>query len=275
MYDTLIPTHTLADMLGDPALVIVDCRFDLADTGYGLRGYLEGHIPGAVYADLDHDLSGPPVTDAGRHPLPTPAALTALFGRLGISRGKQVVAYDDAGGAYASRLWWLLKYMDHEAGALLDGGWQAWLAGGLPTREGRESNSPADFSGAPQRDLLVTAGEVPHSRLLVDSRTPDRYRGENETIDPIAGRIPGAVNYHYGRNLHPDGTFRSPKDLREQLTRLLSGSASEDAVFYCGSGVSACQNLLAQAYAGLPMGKLYAGSWSDWISDRTRPVETG
>lgn len=275
-FTTLVSPEDLAEHLNDPAWVIVDCRFSLEDTDSGRRAYQGAHIPGAVYAHLDEDLSGPPVTDHGRHPLPAPEALRALFGRLGIDEGKQVVAYDNVGGIVAARLWWMLRYMRHEAAAVLDGGWTAWQEGGNPTTAGVEENDPASFKGEPRREWLMLAEDVEAgtSGALIDARTPERFRGEEEPLDPVAGRIPGAVNYPYGRNLGEEGRFLPPEQLRQQLEAVLEEADPEATVHYCGSGVSACQNLLAQAHAGLPPGRLYAGSWSDWITDTERPVVT-
>lgn len=275
MYTTLIDSQTLNYYLGHRQWVIVDCRFDLADTAAGERAYEQSHIPGAVYAHLDDDLSGPPVTDSGRHPLPTPAAMTALFGRLGIDGNKQVVVYDDANGAYAARLWWMLRYMGHGAVAVFDGGWQAWQEAGLPTRGGEETNPPALFTGAPQMAWLVRIEDVQQQVLLVDSRAPARYRGEVEPLDPKAGHISGAVNYPYEVNWGEDNRYLPPERIRQQLQELLGDVPPEQATFYCGSGVSACANLLAMAHAGLGDGRLYVGSWSEWSRDPDREIATG
>jgi thiosulfate/3-mercaptopyruvate sulfurtransferase len=275
-YETLVDCETLHRHLADPNWIVVDCRFYLADTDAGEREYEESHIPGAVYAHLDRDLSGPPLTDWGRHPLPSPEAMAALFSRLGIDDSKQVVAYDSVGGALAAaRLWWMLRYLGHTAVALLDGGWQAWQAAGLPTASGVESNSAAHFAGKPERHWLVLLDEVAEAELLLDARDPARYFGETEPIDPVAGHIPGAVNYPLQNNLGPDGRFLPPEQLRRQLEAVLGQTAPQDAVFYCGSGVSACQNILAMVHAGLRSGRLYAGSWSEWIRDPERPVAGG
>lgn len=273
MYTTLIDCPTLARHLGDPNWILVDCRFSLAEPPAGEEAYQTAHIPGAVYAHLEHDLSGPPVTDRGRHPLPTPAALTALFSRLGIAANRQVVVYDDFGGAIAARLWWMLHYMGHEAAAVLDGGWPAWQALGLPTRGGVEENAPAGFQGQPRLDRLVLLDQVPAAPLLVDSREGARYRGEVEPIDPRPGHIPGAVNYPFQSNLTETQRFRPVAQLRQQLLAVLGDQAPEDVVYYCGSGVTACHNLLAQLHAGLPEGKLYVGSWSEWSADPGRASE--
>ncbi|MDX1663820.1 MAG: sulfurtransferase [Candidatus Promineifilaceae bacterium] len=275
MHHTLIEPAELARHLDDPAWIIVDCRFSLDDTEAGRRAYKAAHIPGAVYAHLDKDLSGPPLTDRGRHPLPGPEALRALFSRLGIDAEKQVAVYDTATGAIGARLWWLLRAMGHDAVAVLNGGWAAWQEEGLPTASGVERNRPTTFKGDFRRELLLLAAEVADAPRLVDSRAPARYRGEEEMLDPVAGHIPGAANYYYMRNLDEEARFLPPERLRAQLEALQGGTPSEEVAFYCGSGVTACHNLLAQVHAGLPEGRLYAGSWSDWISDPQRPVDTG
>lgn len=273
-HKTLIAADLLAQHLDDPAWVIVDCRFDLHDTEAGRRAYLEGHIPGARYAHLDHDLSGPPVTDHGRHPLPSPESLTVLFSRLGIDAGRQVVAYDDAGGAIAARLWWMLRYMEHDAVAVLDGGWTAWRSAGYPLEEGQVSPQPRQFTGQPRRERLVLIDELSTEDRLVDARDPLRYRGEEEPLDPVAGHIPGAVNHYYENNLDESRRFLSPQQLKRRLQEVHEDTAPQDVVYYCGSGVSACHNVLAHVHAGLPEGRLYVGSWSEWCSDPARPVAT-
>lgn len=275
MHETLVEAAELHDHLNDPDWVVVDCRFDLGAPDWGAGAYSDGHVPGAVYAHLGDELSGPPLTDAGRHPMPSPEALRALFSRLGIGAGMQVVAYDQADGAVAARLWWQLRYMGHAAAAVLNGGWNAWQAEGYPTKPGTEQNTPAEFAGEPRRDRLVTVEQVPSSALLVDARDPARYRGEREPLDPVAGHIPGAANHFYKENLGKDGRFASPEQVRERLLATFAGAAPEDVTFYCGSGVTACHDLLAVAHAGLPGGRLYGGSWSEWCSDPTRPVATG
>jgi thiosulfate/3-mercaptopyruvate sulfurtransferase len=263
-HDTLVDAADLAARLIAPDWVIVDCRFSLADTEAGRLAYADAHIPGAVYAHLDEDLSGPPATDRGRHPLPPPERMAAVFGRLGIDARTQVVAYDDSGGAIAARLWWMLRYMGHDAVAVLDGGWRAWQAQDLPQASGFERNEPTHFQGRPRAEWLVQLEAVPAVPRLVDAREPARFRGEIEPIDPIAGHIPGAVNYHYRRNLDTSDRFLAPQRLREQLAAVHAGISPDAVTYYCGSGVTACHNLLAQAVAGLPPGRLYVGSWSEW-----------
>ncbi len=264
MYSTLIDVATVFNHLDDPDWLLVDCRFSLADTEAGRRAYLAGHIPGAIYAHLDEELSNPPVTDNGRHPLPAPEVLAARFARMGIGPATQVVAYDDANGMIASRLWWMLRYMGHEAVAVLDGGWLAWVAAGYGQRVGEQRRATAVFTGRPTPQWLVRLDEVSSLPLLVDSRDPARYRGELETIDPVAGHIPGAVNYYYGENVGENGRFLPQDQLRQKLRALLGDTSPEQAAFYCGSGVSACVNLLALAHAGMGNGRLYVGSWSEY-----------
>ncbi|MBK8988942.1 MAG: sulfurtransferase [Chloroflexi bacterium] len=275
MHTTLIDIETLQAHLGDETWVVVDCRFSLAEPAAGRRAYLAAHIPGAMYAHLDEDLSNPAVTDHGRHPLPPPDVLLSRFSQMGIGPHTQVVAYDDVNGMIAARLWWMLRYMGHTAVAVLDGGWPLWSAAGLPTRSGEEKRDTAVFQGQPRQEWLVQVEQVSSLPLLVDSRDAARYRGELETIDPVAGRIPGAVNYYYQANWTTDGRYLPPSALRAQLMALLGDTPPEQTTFYCGSGVSACVNLLALAHSELGDGRLYAGSWSEWCRDPERPVESG
>ncbi len=275
VFETIIDAPALCALLDDPGLVIIDARFNLMDVEEGRKAYLRAHVAGAQYVHLDDDLSGPPLTDAGRHPLPSADALNALFSRLGIDADAQVVAYDQRDGAVAARVWWMLRYMGHQAVAVLDGGWKAWTAAGLPTAGGVESRAGADFHGEPRGDWLITVDRVPDARRLVDARDPRRYRGEREPLDPVAGHIPGAVNHCYSDNVDADGHFLPPATLAARLSETLAGTPPEEAVYYCGSGVTACHDLLAACHAGLPAGGLYVGSWSEWCSDPRRPVATG
>jgi thiosulfate/3-mercaptopyruvate sulfurtransferase len=273
----LIDVATLAARMSDPDVAIVDCRFDLADTDAGQRAYEASHIPRAAYAHLDRDLSGTKTGSNGRHPLPVPGDLGRILGRLGIDRSVQVVAYDQNGAMWAARLWWLLRWMGHEAAAVLDGGFDAWTAAGLPTRSGTEVRREREFVGVPDDALVRSTEDVERrlgsvEQLLVDVRAPERYRGEVEPIDPVAGHIPGAVNHFFQWNLQ-DGRFRPPCELKNLLQPLAGGERADSVVCYCGSGVTACQTLLALEYAGLPGARLYSGSWSEWIADKRRPVE--
>ena len=279
-FSTLISAAALAEHIADPAFVVVDCRFNLDDVQWGRREYQASHIPGAVYAHLDDDLAGTKTGANGRHPLPEPQTLIQTLGSFGIAKGMQVVVYDQDIGMYASRLWWLLRWMGHDAVAVLDGGFAGWVAEGRPTVTGVELRQAASFVGAPRSEMSATAGDVSalHEHggwRLLDARAPERYRGEVEPLDRVAGHIPGAANYFYRTNLQPNGMFRERRELRRQLEGALSGVPADHAVCYCGSGVSACHNLLALEHAGLFGAKLYAGSWSEWSSDPARPIATG
>lgn len=279
-FTTLISTAALASHMDDPAFAIVDCRYKLDDAAWGEREHEAAHVPGAVYADLGRDLAGPRTGTNGRHPLPDPHTLAQTFGRLGITSGVQVVAYDQDNGMYASRLWWLLRWLGHDAAAVLDGGFAKWKAEGRPTKSGAEHREPRAFSGAPRGGMSVGVGEMA-SRLgssewqLVDARAPERYRGETEPIDKTAGHIPGAKNHFFQWNLDEHGLFRTPEELRAKMKESFGDRPADRIVCYCGSGVTACHNLLALEHAGLKGAKLYAGSWSEWSADPARPVERG
>jgi thiosulfate/3-mercaptopyruvate sulfurtransferase len=278
-YTTLISTDAVVSHL-DSSWVVVDCRYDLRDDTWGSTQYRDGHIPGAVYASLSHDLSAPPSGTNGRHPLPCVEALEATFGRLGIANGTQVVIYDQDAGMYASRLWWMLRYMGHDAAAVLDGGWAKWVREGRAVRTGDERRPAAVFSGQRRKDLRVIVDEVAaalggSSVLLVDARAPERFEGRNEPLDRTPGHIPGSVNYFYRRNVTDEGVLLPVETLRRQFGELLDGRSPDQVVMYCGSGVTACQSLLAMEHVGLSGAKLYPGSWSEWSADPARPVETG
>jgi thiosulfate/3-mercaptopyruvate sulfurtransferase len=278
MYTTLISAPELNQYLYHPEWVVIDCRFALANTEKGRRDYQQGHIAGAVYAHLDEDLASPVIPgQTGRHPLPAVEKLAETFSRWGIDESVQVVVYDDAGGAMAARLWWMLRWLGHDAAAVLDGGWQQWQSTGYAVRSGMESRAGRVFTPQPRPHLLADITEVltirhdPAYRLL-DARSADRYRGENETIDPVAGHIPGAVSAPYVENLGVDGRFRPVEELRARYQNLLGDTPSEQTIVYCGSGVTAAHNLLALTHAGLGEGHLYVGSWSEWIIDPERPI---
>lgn len=280
VYTTLIDTATLAAHLSDPAYVVVDCRYNVQDPGWGAREYQQRHIPGAPFAHIDDDLSGPKTEQNGRHPLPELARLADTLGRLGVTDGVQVVVYDQDAGMYASRLWWLLRWLGHDAVALLDGGFARWSAENRLVRSGVETRPARQFKGTPRTGWIVTADEVSQAIAtgqgrLVDARAPERYRGEVEPVDKVAGRIPGAVSYPYQWNIGDAGTFRSPSEIRARVSHVIGDVPLDRVVCYCGSGVTACLNLLAFEHAGLPGAKLYPGSWSEWLSDRARPIERG
>jgi thiosulfate/3-mercaptopyruvate sulfurtransferase len=279
-FSTILSVADLANHLDDPNWAIIDCRFRLTAPDQGEKAYQKAHIRGAVYAHLDRDLSGPIIKGVtGRHPLPGVEKISAVFSNLGIDSETQVVAYDDLGGALAAvRVWWLLRWLGHEAVAVLDGGWQAWVKEGFDMREGIEIRKPRKFVPHPRNELVTSTEDVemmrknPRYRVL-DARAADRFRGENETIDPIPGHIPGAVSAPYANNLKPDGTFRSPDDLRALYQQILGEVESDHVACYCGSGVTSVHNILAMMIAGLGEARLYAGSYSEWITDPKRPVE--
>jgi thiosulfate/3-mercaptopyruvate sulfurtransferase len=279
-FTTLISTAALALHVDDPAWALVDCRAKLDDPTWGRREHAAAHIPGAVYADLAADLSGPTTGTNGRHPLPDPHTLAQTFGRLGIASGVQVVAYDQENGMFASRLWWLLRWLGHDAAAVLDGGFKKWSEEHRPVQSGDAHRPSRAFEGAPRDNMSVDVAAVA-SRLgsghpvLVDARAPERYRGDVEPIDKVGGHIPGAKNHFYQWNLDEHGLFRTPEELRKKIAASIGDARANDVVCYCGSGVTACHNLLAFEHAGLAGAKLYAGSWSEWSADRSRRVEKG
>lgn len=280
MFDTLVELRWLQAHLQDPGVVVVDCRFSLADPQAGRRAYLAGHVPGAVYADLEQDLSGPVGPDTGRHPLPEPAQLARRFAAWGIGPGTQVVALDDAGGAMAARLWWLARWLGHRQVALLNGGHAVWQAAGLPLETGEVTRPSADFVARPDADRWVDAGYVAETLalgqgVLIDARAPARFAGEEEPIDPVAGHVPGALNRPFTTNLDEAQRFLPPDALRAAFLSLLGDALPSEVMHMCGSGVTACHNLLAMEVAGLPGSRLYAGSWSEWIRDPARPVASG
>ena len=264
----------------DPDCLVFDCRFNLAAPGWGRRIYREGHIPGACYADLDLDLSRPIGPDTGRHPLPDVAELAHKLGAWGLDRTVRAVVYDDAGGAFAARLWWLLRWFGHPHVALLDGGLQAWLESGGTLSTKPTTPTPRTF--LPQIDERawvstadLVAGLAADRFQVIDARAPARFSGESEPIDPVAGHIPGAINLPLQGNLDADGRFLPPGQLRARFTAALGDRPSATVVHSCGSGVNACHNLLAMEAAGLTGSHLYAGSWSEWIRDPRRPVARG
>jgi thiosulfate/3-mercaptopyruvate sulfurtransferase len=283
IYQTIIPVADLARHLEDPSWVVVDCRFSLAEPERGRRDYESSHIPGAVYAHLNQDLSAPVVPGkTGRHPLPDIDAFTGKLSAWGIDAGVQVVVYDDSGGAMAARLWWMLRWLGHSAVALLDGGWQAWLGAGNPTANGPQ---PGGAVARPERrfaphlrsELLATVEKVqalrqdPSARVL-DARNPERFRGEHEPIDPVAGHIPGAVSAPYADLINADHTLKNRQEIQALYRPLLGQTEISRVIGYCGSGVTSALNLVALLHAGFGEGRLYLGSWSEWITDPDRPV---
>jgi thiosulfate/3-mercaptopyruvate sulfurtransferase len=279
-FDTLVTAATLAKHLDDPAWVVFDCRFSLDDPADGARAYRDGHVPGARYAHLDRDLSAPLSAGSGRHPLPLPETVIAKLGAWGVTRNSQVVAYDDAGGAFAARLWWLLRWLGHEPAAVLDGGWGQWRREGRAETVNETPAQPTVFQAGPPLTGYLSAGDVREGLagqaiLLLDARAPERFRGEVEPIDAISGHVPGASNRPFQENLAADGRFLPRDVLHRQYSQLIARYRPEQVVHMCGSGVTACHNLLAMEAAGLKGSGLYAGSWSEWIRDPRRPVATG
>ena len=260
--------------------VLVDCRFDLADPSLGERQYRAGHLPNAHYLHLDYHLSGPKNGQNGRHPLPDPQRLAVDLGTLGIGPETQVVSYDDSGGMFAARAWWLLRWLGHEAVAVLDGGWQAWRGLGEEIDVRPSPRHTQRFTMRPALVSCVTVDTIENNLAsrqftVVDARAEDRFHGQNETLDPIGGHIPGAVNRFFRLNLDSDGCFKSPPELRAEWLRVLdSETSAQNVIHQCGSGVTACVNLLAMERAGLQGSRLYPGSWSEWCADPARPVAT-
>lgn len=279
-FGPLIDVETLARCIGRVDWVVVDCRFTLTDPQAGRAGYARGHLPGARYAHLDDDLARPPGAAEGRHPLPERDRFAATLGSWGIGADDTVIAYDEGSGAVAARLWWLLRWVGHERCAVLDGGFAAWMAAGGAL----EQVAPAQRARRYEPGRSATAGAVTTAELaarqaagdlLVDARAAPRYRGEHEPIDSRAGHVPGALNRPFSANVTAEGRFRPAAELRAELKALLGGRDPSRLIAMCGSGVTACHLLLAMEAAGLPGGRLYAGSWSEWIRDPARPIATG
>ena len=277
----LVSPEQLAARLGEPGLVVIDCRHQLLAPEAGRRSYLEGHIPGARHAHMDEDLAKLPSATEGRHPLPSPAAFVETLRGLGLSNRSWVVAYDDGNAAMASRLWWMLRWLGHEQVSVLDGGLKAWRSANLPVEEGVHPSERGGFAlGSVHTDWVVEAAQLQRLLredrvVLIDARAPDRFHGREEPIDAVAGHIPGAINLPYERLLSEEEKFLSPQLLRQRFEEVaVVGQLPVEIVAMCGSGVTACHLLLGMDAAGLGMARLYAGSWSEWIRDRTRPVAT-
>ena len=275
-YQTLISAAELAAILGDPNSIVVDVRHDLGDHGLGARRYAESHIPGAHFLSVENDLAGPRTGRNGRHPLPTPAALAATLSAFGVDASKQVVAYDQAQATYSARLWWMLRWLGHRNVAVLDGGIDAWVRAGFAVSTATPSRNAARFVPAVSDSPVSVESLIGHLEdidyTLIDARGADRFRGENETVDPVGGHIPGAHNRPYARNLNANNTFKDAATLRAEWQAVLAGRTPEQIVHSCGSGVTACNNALAMEIAGLPGSRLYPGSWSEWSADPSRPI---
>ncbi|MDE1942943.1 MAG: sulfurtransferase [Betaproteobacteria bacterium] len=278
MSSPIISAEEVERHLGD--WIVIDCRHSLQDVEAGRRAYQAGHIPGAIFFHLDQDLSGPTGGERGRHPLPSIARWVETLEQAGVSSGRMVVAYDDREGLFAARLWWMLRWVGHEQVAVLDGGWAHWCGENRPVSTEPPSLRRAVFLARERQGAWIdTAAVQEHlndpDQLLLDARTADRFRGENETLDPVGGHIPGARNRPFRDNLQADGRFKPAEQLKAEFEALLSGAAPAQVVHQCGSGVTACHNLLAMEYAGLQGGRLYPGSWSAWCANPTRPVAVG
>jgi len=276
----LVSTTELREHLNDPDWVIFDCRHDLMDPGKGAAIYADEHITGAYFAAVDADLSGTKTGHNGRHPLPEPEDFAAFFAQHGVTEKTRVIAYDDVGGQYAARLWWVARWIGFEGVALLDGGWAKWMAEGQPVDQLVPALRKGALTARVNESLLVRVDEVlanldTSKQVVIDARAPERYRGEVEPLDRVAGHIPGALNRGFKQNLNDDLTLRGPAELRAHFEALLGTRLPEEVVHQCGSGITACVNLLAMEQAGLAGSKLYAGPWSEWSSDPTRPVATG
>lgn len=279
VHTTLITPAALAAKLSDPDWLIADCRFELGKPDVGRDAWQAGHIPGAIHADLERDLSAPVTAATGRHPLPPPEELAATLSRFGIGERTQVVCYDSGSGAYAARLWWILRYLGHDAVAVLDGGFAAWVEEGRPVSTEAVARVPSRFVARLRPGMLVDAAGVAaalaRGERLVDVRGAERFAGTVEPIDAVAGHVPGALNLPYLDNLDARGRFRPPAALAERWRLATGGAAGGDSICMCGSGVTACQQLLALETAGITGARLYAGSWSEWIRDPSRPVARG
>jgi thiosulfate/3-mercaptopyruvate sulfurtransferase len=280
-YNTLISVNELAQYIDESNWIVVDCRFWLDNTEKGQQDYKVSHIPGALYAHLDKDLSGEIIPGrTGRHPLPDVDHFAARLGSWGIGKDTQVIVYDDRGGMIAVRLWWMLRWLGHDSVAVLNGGYPAWIAEGYPITSDYPKLESKIFIPKPQKSMLATAEDILEifgdpGYLLVDSRAPERYRGEIEPIDPIAGRIPGAINYFWENNLDSQDRFELNDILRGRFVSMFKDIPPERVIFYCGSGVTSAHNVLAVFRSGMGIPKIYAGSWSHWITDPERPILTG
>ena len=280
MRKTIVSCAELAAHLTDPDCIILDCQHDLINHAFGRDSYAREHIPGAHFVSMEDDMAGVKTGRNGRHPLPTPAALEAVFSRLGVAAGRQVVAYDSSQNNYAGRVWWTLRWLGHMGVAVLDGGLGKWKADGHALSTLVPAAHPAVFSSRPDDSRKVDATAIlanigKPGMKVIDARAAERYSGASETIDPVAGHIPGALLRFWKENVNPDGTYKSAATLKAEFTQLLGDTPPAQVVHQCGSGVSACNNLIAMELAGLGGARLYVGSWSEWCADPTRPVATG
>ena len=276
-YKTIISADNLMKNINNNDFIIFDCRCDISDSSYGVNAYNEGHIENSIFVDVDHDLASEKTANSGRHPLPDPQLLSEKLSQWGMTNNKQAIVYDDAGGAFASRMWWILKWLGHTNVAVLDGALGAWMSNG-----GKLSTKPTIFerhvfNPSIKNDMHVSIKDVEEaqykmSKLILDARSKERYLGIKDEVDPIAGHIPGAISHPLGKNLDKNGHFRSPEELRLNFNKLIGDTASSDIISMCGSGITACHNILALEISGIKGVPLYVGSWSEWITDKSRPI---
>lgn len=277
-FDTLINAEQARDQLGNPNWRFLDCQFDLMDSNAGFQKYSTAHIPNALFVDLNNDVGSKPSSETGRHPLPNIKEFARKIGNWGIDNNTQVVICDGNGGMAASRLWWALRWLGHTRVAVLNGGLIHWQSLGLPIINDTVSVEARQFTPNINQHMVVNTENIiavqRQGHALLDARSPERYRGEQEPIDPVAGHIPGALNYFQSNNLQENGLFKDKSDLQKQISNVIGTIAASKVIHYCGSGVSACHNILAMEYAGMTGSKLYPGSWSEWITDPKRPIAT-
>ena len=276
-YKTIISADNLMKNINNKDFIIFDCRCDISDSSYGVNAYNEGHIENSIFVDVDHDLASEKTANSGRHPLPDPQLLSEKLSQWGMTNNKQAIVYDDAGGAFASRMWWVLKWLGHTNVAVLDGALGAWMSNG-----GKLSTKPTIFERDVfnpniKNDMHVSIKDVEEaqykmSKLILDARSKERYLGIKDEVDPVAGHIPGAISHPLGKNLDKNGHFRSPEELRLNFNKLIGDTASSDIISMCGSGITACHNILALEISGIKGVPLYVGSWSEWITDKSRPI---
>jgi thiosulfate/3-mercaptopyruvate sulfurtransferase len=276
-YSTIISAQQLNTIISDDNVRVFDCRFSLKDSQGGLKSYQSGHLPMAQFADMDTQLSSAMTRTSGRHPLPDASVFLAQLKAWGINKDTQVIVYDDISGAFAARLWWMMRWMGHEKVAVLDGGMQQWTQQGLALNQDKVEFAAGDFSGSANMDWLVDIDTVreqldANKITLIDARAADRFTGKDKNIDPVPGHIPGSNNLPFGGNLTKDGMFEASDIINQRFTKIIQDQALTNVVNMCGSGVTACHNLLAQAVAGIPPTKIFIGSWSQWIKDPSRPV---
>lgn len=279
-YNTIISAGKLNDIIGDEQVRVFDCRFSLKDPQGGLKCYQQGHLPHAQFADMDTQLSSPMTASSGRHPLPSPEDFIKQLRAWGVSNDTQVIAYDDMKGAFAARLWWMMRWLGHEKVAVLDGGMEKWSEAGYPLTQEAVDFPAGDFSGKANMEWLVDIDTVSREleagkMTLIDARAADRFTAKDQQTDPVPGHIPGAKNLPFGGNLTGDGLMKSSTEIRQRFDAIIKENPDREVVNMCGSGVTACHNLLAQAIAGMPPMKIFIGSWSQWIRDPKRPVATG